>query len=94
LAQANMILMFREYGRVDPADEGIMFRTKGGVWKPVIKPAGGGVFQVQSQTDPKEFYEVLLGEKNTCTCPGHVYRQVDCKHIKHAIEELPFRMEE
>ena len=95
LAQANMILMFREYGKVDPKDEGVLFKTKGGEWNPVIKPCGRGVYQIQSESDPTQFYEVLLGtRKNVCTCLGHVFRGAKCKHIRQALQELPFRMEE
>ena len=95
LARANMVLMYREYGRVHQDDEGIMFRTKGGEWKPVTKNSGNGVYQVQSESDPMQFYEVFIGEDSkTCTCPGHVFRGAICKHINWVLadqDELPFK---
>ena len=95
LSQANMVMMYKEHGKLKPQIQGPIFRTKGGVWEPLIRDTGEGAYQVQSESEPKEFYEVHIGqEKNSCTCPGHVFRGTMCKHIK-LIEEreaLPFAM--
>ncbi|HEC62116.1 MAG TPA: hypothetical protein ENI27_07670 [bacterium] len=95
LSQANMAMMYKQRGRLNPEDQGQIFRTKGGIWSPVVKDTGNGSYQIQSQSTPKEFYEVHLGEENSCTCPAHVFRHMECKHIRFIEKEvvaLPFRM--
>jgi len=43
------------------------------------------LYKVES-SEPGKFYLVDL-KKNTCTCPGYIYKKKDCKHIR-AVKEV------
>jgi len=96
LSHANMALMFRQHGRLDEEVLGKIFKSKGPNWAPIVKDNGSGIFQVQSESNPREFHEVrLTEEEDSCTCPAHVFRHMKCKHILYVEKEvavLPFRM--
>lgn len=40
-----------------------------------------GRYRVESQSEPGKYYDVNLLDDWTCTCPYHVKRRTDCKHI-------------
>lgn len=44
-------------------------------------------FLVHSQSTQKEYVVSVNGGRWSCTCPDHVYRRVECKHIR-AVEAL------
>ena len=88
LSEANMCLMYKQYGRVHEDDEGVIYQTKGG-WKPVVKvEERKGIYMVQSRSDPRKFYEVYVcSEHRECECSLFLYRHAKCHHIE-AVEEL------
>lgn len=91
---ANMALMVEQHGRLDVDDDGVLFRTQNGQWRPVIKQEAG-LYLVQSERRPRHFYEVNLANLS-CTCEDWVRRQHECKHIGWARVEvekhLPFEL--
>lgn len=91
---SNMAQMLDKYGAVRPEDQGVLFQTLDGVWKPLIKEERG-VYLVQSQRFPRVNYEVNLA-KMSCTCEGYMHRQQPCKHVEaakqHFEETLPFEV--
>jgi len=45
------------------------------------------IFNVQSQRDPNLLeYRVIISDvgESACECPDHVYRELQCKHIRAA----------
>jgi len=42
-------------------------------------------YTVKSQTTKTVYAVVCTGDKWSCTCPDHVYREITCKHI-HAVQ--------
>lgn len=89
---ANMVMMFNEHGRLDPEDSGVLFLAKDGRWVPVIREESG-VYLVQSEREPRTFYEVNLAVPS-CTCKDFMRRREPCKHVKAARDkvtsDLPF----
>lgn len=53
-----------------------------------VKPFGGRVFRVRSESDPETFYLVDL-EERFCSCPNYQFRKdVEDKHIELARQYL------
>ena len=50
-----------------------------------VTPLGGGVYDVESQSG--HTYAVDL-PGSRCTCPDHVFRQANCKHIRRIAMEI------
>ena len=54
------------------------------------KKAGSREWKVPSSSDPSKNYTVTCSPNGNfaCTCPHHVYRRAECKHIKQVKESL------
>ncbi|WP_435155544.1 SWIM zinc finger family protein [Haladaptatus sp. DFWS20] len=50
-----------------------------------VTPLGGGLYEVESQSDHTYFADLLGGR---CTCPDHMMRGVRCKHIRRVAIEI------
>ncbi len=91
---ANMAMMVELHGRLNVDDDGVLFRSADGAWRPVIRREAG-LYMVQSEQKPRVFYEVNLANLS-CTCEDFRRRTHECKHIRWArveVEEtLPFEL--
>jgi hypothetical protein len=92
----NMCSMFDANLRLSPEDQGALFCSRNGQWFPVIKEESG-LYQVQSQSNPHQYYEVNLAILS-CTCQEFIRRKRRCKHIAAARlfigDKLPFTVED
>lgn len=50
-----------------------------------VTPLGGGLYEVESQSDNTYFVDLLGGR---CTCPDHMMRGVRCKHLRRVAIEI------
>lgn len=55
-----------------------------------IQPEGNGRFMIESFRDSDHFYSVDLneGETGSCSCPDHIFRHRECKHLRIARYEV------
>jgi hypothetical protein len=86
----NCVEMYQRYGRLDPADAGILVREG----ERQRRSKGRWPILVQSFTNPAVTYSIEpMGDELTCTCPAYRWRfgrgEPGCKHVRRLLEENP-----
>jgi hypothetical protein len=90
----NCVEMYQCYGRLDPADPGILVREG----ERQRRSKGRWPILVQSFTNPAVTYSIEpMGDELTCTCPAFPWRfkrgTNECKHIKKVLDDQPDLLE-
>lgn len=90
----NMALMAMRDGGLFPENAGELLLEKDGRWAPRIHEEGGLYF-VQSESDPKSQYEINLAIMS-CNCRAFMQASRPCKHVEaarlHMESECPFEV--